>query len=194
VAVSQANHSTSSADFNPSIGVGLNPNGSEEVFLNWAYDDVSQGIKVSDTDASFIWSGGNLTGTVGDVTMVTGGSTNSLRFGDYSSVAVDPAVADGSCAITAQQYFTSTGDWTTRVARLCGPTQIRVPDVTGDLVGDATSALQDAGLVAGSISMATSCDVLPGEIIRTIPPAGDLVAVGSTVRLVESSGPPSICQ
>lgn len=194
VTVNQASHSTSSADFNPSIGVGLNPSGSESVFINWAYDDASQGIPVSDTAASFVYSGGPLAGIVGDVTMVTGSSTNELRFGDYSSVAIDPAVADGTCAVTAQQYFLSNDDWTTRLARLCGPTQVPVPDVSGDTVDQATSALQDAGLVAGSISTTTSCDVLPGEIVSTSPFRGDIVPVGSAVRLVESVGPPAICQ
>lgn len=66
------------------------------------------------------------TGTV----LVNGSPTSSnFRFGDYSSVSVDPTAASTTCpagrtavtavtAVTAQQYFTSNGQWATRMGRL----------------------------------------------------------------------------
>jgi hypothetical protein len=64
----------------------------------------------------------NLIGT--DRTLVTGFRTGSnFRFGDFSSVEVDPTAASGSCpagrtAVTNQEYFTGNGQWATRLARL----------------------------------------------------------------------------
>lgn len=54
------------------------------------------------------------TGTV----LVNGPVTGETRFGDYSSVAIDPTNGNGSCAVAAQQYFQSDGTWTTRIARV----------------------------------------------------------------------------
>ena len=54
-----------------------------------------------------------------DLTLVTGSSTSSnFRFGDFSSVSIDPA-SGGLCAVTAQEYFNSSGQWVTRIARTC---------------------------------------------------------------------------
>jgi hypothetical protein len=119
--LAQARHSTTSADFNASIGVGINPNGTESVTLNWAYTDVAHGLATSDTVDSFVSTGGSLLNLVGsDVTLVNGGPTGQDRFGDYSSVAVDPGTPDGSCAVTAQQYFAGDGTWRTRIGEMCG--------------------------------------------------------------------------
>ena len=59
----------------------------------------------------------------GDTTLVNGFPTSSnFRFGDFSSVEVDPSAASSTCpkgrtAVLAQQYFDSTGHWVTRIAR-----------------------------------------------------------------------------
>ena len=52
------------------------------------------------------------------VVLVNGVSTSQFRFGDYSSVAIDPSNVNGSCAVTTQQYFVAGGSWTTRIARV----------------------------------------------------------------------------
>ena len=63
----------------------------------------------------------NLIGT--DRVLTNGSPTSSnFRFGDYSSVEVDPTAASGTCpagrtAVTNQEYFTSNGQWSTRLAR-----------------------------------------------------------------------------
>jgi PASTA domain len=66
------------------------------------------------------------------------------------------------------------------------PRTIPVPDVTGETPAQAAADIQAAGLTVGSAGVATSCDVPIGTIIRTIPPAGSLVAFGATVGLIKS--------
>jgi hypothetical protein len=57
-----------------------------------------------------------------DLTLVRGSSTSAIStFGGYSSVEIDPVSVNASCpagvtALTAQEYFTSSGSWTTRLA------------------------------------------------------------------------------
>src|SRR5262249_437654 len=116
--VAVAYRSGTSDDFNPSVGVGNNPGGGNFIYVNWAYTDTPAGVATSDTVDSVAPGGGvpNLIGT--GAVLVNGFSTSEFRFGDYSSVAIDPTVAAGSCAVTAQQYFASGGAWRTRIARV----------------------------------------------------------------------------
>jgi hypothetical protein len=263
--VAEARHSSTSADLNPSIGVGLDPNGIETIFLNWVYTDTAHNVPASDTVATLIYDGGTLPTLQGaDQTLVTGSITTlNKRFGEFSTVAVDPAVTDGTCAVTAQTYFLpNDGAWSSQVARVCGPataavpnvinstvsaartalqavslrgdnltttgcdpslsglvastspspgtlapvgsqivltvctvTQATVPNVIGDTAAAATSALQSAGLVVGTIGSTTSCDVAKGAVADTSPRPGDVVAIGSAVNLRTSVGRPKTpCQ
>jgi beta-lactam-binding protein with PASTA domain len=68
-----------------------------------------------------------------------------------------------------------------------------VPDVTGDTPDQAAAAIRSAGLVVGSTSLTTSCEVRVGTIVRTSPPAGDRVTAGTTVNLVKSKGRSGTC-
>ena len=58
-----------------------------------------------------------------DLTLATGSqTTTNTRFGDYSSVHVDPVAVSGTCpagrtALLAQQYFLG-GNWATRLSRV----------------------------------------------------------------------------
>jgi hypothetical protein len=117
VTVAEAYHSAASDDFNPSIAIGNSPTGGVSIFLNWAFTDTGNGVSTSDTVNSVAPGGGvpNLVAT--DTVLVSGASTNQTRFGDYSSVAMDPTVPGGTCAVTAQQYFDAQ-DWRTRIARV----------------------------------------------------------------------------
>jgi hypothetical protein len=116
--VALAYRSGTSDDFNPSVGVGNNPGGGNFIYVNWAYTDTPAGVATSDTIDSVQPFGGvpNLIGT--GVVLVNGVSTGEDRFGDYSSVAIDPANTTGSCAVTSQQYFQSGGQWATRIGRV----------------------------------------------------------------------------
>jgi hypothetical protein len=121
--VANAFHSSSSDDFNPSLAV--TPSSGSQVFLwlNWAYTDTAAGTATSDTVNGVLPGGGVPTLNGGDTTLVNGFATSSnFRFGDFSSVEVDPASAASGCpaghtAVLAQQYFDSTGHWVTRIAR-----------------------------------------------------------------------------
>jgi hypothetical protein len=121
VQAAEAFHSSSSDDFNPSLAVTPTSGSQVFVWLNWAYTDTPAGIATSDTVDGVLPGAGipNLTGT----TLVTGFPTSSnFRFGDFSSVEVDPSAASATCpkgrtAVLAQQYFDSTGHWVTRIAR-----------------------------------------------------------------------------
>jgi hypothetical protein len=110
-------HSGSSDDFNPSIAVGFAPSGEEKVFLNWAFTDTPAGTATTNVfaegDASQplvqIAGPGTVDATGGVVT----GCGDKCRFGDFSSVSVDPDVA--GCAFATQQYFATNGSWKTRI-------------------------------------------------------------------------------
>ncbi|HEV3359970.1 MAG TPA: hypothetical protein VG247_24415 [Pseudonocardiaceae bacterium] len=96
---------------------GNSPSGGNYVYLNWAYTDTPANVATSDTVDSVQPGAGvpNLIGT--GVILVNGVSTGNDRFGDFSSVAIDPTNPNGSCAVTAQQYFPD-GNWGTRIARV----------------------------------------------------------------------------
>ena len=88
------------------------------MFLNWAFTDTPAG-----TATTIVFAEGDALqplvqiagpGTV-DVTggVVTGCGQKKCRFGDFSSVSVDPGVA--GCAFATQQYFATDGSWKTRI-------------------------------------------------------------------------------
>ena len=110
-----AYHSGTSDDFVPSIGLGLN---SGTVYLNWTYTDAPSGTAASNVVDSLPGTQalGNLIGT--SVAYSVGSSTSQTRFGDFSSVSIDPLVAGGTCAVLAGQYFAPDGTWRTRLARV----------------------------------------------------------------------------
>lgn len=117
-------HSGNSDDFNPSIAVGFAPSG-EKVFLNWAFTDTHAGTATTNVfaegDASQplvqIAGPGTVDATGGVVTPAVRGAVcndkHQCRFGDFSSVSVDPDVA--GCTFATQQYFATDGSWKTRI-------------------------------------------------------------------------------
>lgn len=121
IASAFAYHSASSDDWNPSIAVSPG-SGGENVFLNWAYTDSPNGVPVTAT-YSGLRPGEAVTGIVGSPALVTGSTTGQSRFGDYSSVAIDPSSYTGCSgvgrnAVIAQQYFNADGTWQTRIAEI----------------------------------------------------------------------------
>jgi hypothetical protein len=92
------------------------------IWVNWAYTQPNEGVPVSGTVAG-VAPGQGVPELVGnDLTLVTGSSTATIStFGGYSSAAIDPVSNPASCpagetALTAQEYFTASGTWTTRLA------------------------------------------------------------------------------
>jgi len=112
VATTFAFHSGSSDDFNSSVAVGFTPKG-ERVFLHWAFTDTPAGTATSDVFASGDASQPLVT-IAGPRTIDASGDFSSQgRFGDFSSVSVDPNVS--GCVYATQQYFATGGNWKTRI-------------------------------------------------------------------------------
>ena len=89
----------------------------EKVFLNWAFTDSLAGAATSNVFASGdasqplvnIAGPGTVDATGGVVTC----TSVPCRFGDFSSVSMDPSVS--GCAFATQQYFGTGGNWKTRI-------------------------------------------------------------------------------
>jgi len=68
-----------------------------------------------------------------------------------------------------------------------GPALVAIPDVSGLSPKEARQRLEDQGLVVTLINKAS--DTVPkGSVIRTDPAAGTEISVGSTVKILVSSG------
>jgi serine/threonine-protein kinase len=70
-----------------------------------------------------------------------------------------------------------------------GTGQIKIPDLAGTTVSDATRLLQEQGLKVGRISHAQSDNAPKDSVIRTDPVAGTSVGRNFAVGLVVSAGP-----
>ena len=191
VTTAMAFHSSTSDDFNPSLAVGLSPSGTS-VFLNWAFTDAPAGTATS-VVVDTLPAGQPITNLIGTGTVLIRGSTTSqTRFGDFSSVAVDPQVPGGTCAVAAQQYFRVGGTWNTRLARVgtCQP-PVLVPNVLNDSLPEAGQVLTAAGLTVGQVTNVVdpTCNNI-GTVLRQNPHAGTPVSSGSAVSLSIGKRPP----
>jgi len=125
IKVGGAYHSSKSDDFNPSLTVGFNPSiadGPRTVFLSWMYTDAAAGLPITPAAGSIVVSdlattSLYITGRDTSLTRNGGVAAGESRVGDYSSVAVDPTSAGGTCAVSAQEYFDDGGQWATLVSR-----------------------------------------------------------------------------
>ena len=67
-----------------------------------------------------------------------------------------------------------------------GPPLCQVPDVTGQSVAAATSAIKEA--CAAAVTVTTeSADAEPNTVLRTSPPAGSKVPTGGAIRLIAAT-------
>jgi len=69
-----------------------------------------------------------------------------------------------------------------------GPGQVSVPNVVGQTQAAATTAITNAGLVVGTVTMAASNTVPAGNVISESPVASTMVNPGSAVNLQVSTG------
>jgi hypothetical protein len=196
VATAMAFRSATSDDFNPSLAVGLGSSGTT-VYLNWAFTDAPAGTATSDV-VDTLPPGQPIANLIGTGAVYAAGSiTSQTRFGDFSSVSVDPQVPGGACAVIAQQYFSSSGSWNTRLARVggCQPS-VLVPDVRNDRLAEAGQVLAAAGLTVGQVSsvLDPTCNSI-GSVVRQNPRSGTPVLAGSAVNLSigRRPRPPSEC-
>jgi len=72
------------------------------------------------------------------------------------------------------------------------PSPVKVPEVAGLLVDDATEQLEALLLRVGEVITETSETVDEGRVIRTEPASGDDADTGTEVDLVVSSGPEAV--
>jgi serine/threonine-protein kinase len=70
--------------------------------------------------------------------------------------------------------------------------QVPVPNVAGASQADATTQLQQAGLVVGQVTTAPSPAAQKGQVLSTNPASGAQVAKGSSVDLVVGAGPNTV--
>jgi hypothetical protein len=191
VATAMAFRSATSDDFNPSLAVGLGPSGTS-VYLNWAFTDAPAGTATSDV-VDMLPAGQPIANLIGTGAVYAVGSTTSqTRFGDFSSVEVDPQVPGGTCAVAAQQYFSAGGTWNTRLARLgtCQP-PVLVPDVRNDKLPEAALVLAAAGLTVGQVTnvLDHTCNNI-GTVLGQNPGPGTPVQAGSADSLAIGRRPP----
>jgi hypothetical protein len=133
VTAANAFHSGTSDDFSPSLAAFEPAANSFFIWLNWAYTDIQVAAGAACIAASRNTSvtvngvapGGGVPALIGtDLTLVIGTmTTNNTRFGDYSSVHIDPTAASATCpagqtALTAQQFFLANTNWATRLTRI----------------------------------------------------------------------------
>jgi hypothetical protein len=202
VAFASAFHHSTSDDFDAAIGVGINPGGGVSVFLTWTFTDAPAGVAASAT-VDMVPPGGGIPNLVGTGTVLVNGSNSTdvvnplHRFGDYSSVSLDPTTLAGTCAVVADQYFGTDAHWRTRIARVgtCAPLAV-VPNLGGDTLNEASSALAARGLRLGLVShvIDRTCNNI-GLVITQSPAAGTQVPQGSSVNVgigVEPP-PPFVC-
>lgn len=121
--VATAYKSATSDDFNPSIGVtdaGFNTN---YVFLNWSYTDTANTVSTSMV-VNGVGPGQGVPSLHGGLDIVNGITTNgNFRFGDHSSVAIEPTASSSQCpagrvAVVSNEYFRDVGIWQNRIARV----------------------------------------------------------------------------
>jgi hypothetical protein len=125
VSIAEASHSPWSDDFNPSLAVGFSPL-RETVYLTWASTDAVVAKTATSAVAIAVDAAQPLKNLFGVGTVyatggnATGAASSTVRFGDFSSVSVDPTTGD--CAFATQQYFGTNGSWRTRIAPIgeCG--------------------------------------------------------------------------
>jgi hypothetical protein len=193
VATAAAFNTATSDDFNPSLAVGLSPRG-PIVYVNWAFTDAKKGTATSDV-IDVLPAGQPIANLIGTGAVYAAGSTTTqTRFGDFSSVSVDPQVLSGTCAVATQQNFSSNGNWKTRLARVgnCQPTPtVLVPDVRNDRLAQAGQALTAVGLIVGSVTNVNdpTCNNI-GTVLRQNPNPGTSVPQGSAVGLSIGQRPP----
>lgn len=103
---------------------------------------------------------------------------------EYSSTVADGTVISSSPA--GGEKVKKNGTVTLTVSK--GPELVTVPDVTGQTLEDATTALEDVGLAVGKTVKRYDADVAEGSVISSTPKADNTVSPGREVKLVISKG------
>jgi Domain of unknown function (DUF4082)/PASTA domain len=129
---------------------------------------------VSQTQAAATTAINNASLLVGTVT-----NASSATVASGSVISSNPVAGTQVAAGSAVSLVVSTG-----------PASATVPNVVGQTQAAATTAINNASLVVGTVTNASSATVASGSVISSNPAAGTQVAAGSAVNLVVSTGQP----
>jgi hypothetical protein len=158
----------------------------------------SQAVAVGSA-AGYTATIGALNGFTGTVTLSASGlptgATASFTPGSVSgsgSPAVSISTSSSTPAGSSTVTITGTSGSLQHSASVTlvvssGTAQVSVPGVVGDTQAAAIAAITGAGLVAGTVTTASSTTVPPGDVISESPIAGTSVSLGSAVNLVVSA-------
>ncbi|MEO0617227.1 MAG: PASTA domain-containing protein, partial [Pseudomonadota bacterium] len=78
------------------------------------------------------------------------------------------------------------------IAVSTGSADVDVPVTAGSTAAEAETLIVAAGLVVGDVASEASDTVPVGQVIRTVPGAGETVPRGSNVQIVVSTGPANV--
>ena len=114
---------------------------------------------------------------------------DALVLGTVSSAPSSTIQAGNIISQTPDEPATAATGTVVNVVVSTGPSgQVSVPNVAGQTQAVATSSIQSAGLVVGTVTAAASSTVAAGSVISESPAAGTQVNTGTSVNLVVSSG------
>jgi hypothetical protein len=157
---------------------------------NQALNAVATGLVVN--GPSFVQVGG--TGSPADCT-----STFSLAPGAECNLSISFTPVSAGNPLTSSAVFTDNAlnaAAASQTISLSGiavqvqPTTIAVPNVVGQTQATATSAINGATLVLGTVSTGFSSTIASGSVISQNPAAGTQVAAGTAIAVVISAGQP----
>ena len=123
---------------------------------------------------------------------VSGAAALVLSACSLTTAALKATILSTVDPIPAMAGITTTGGRlnVNNAIRSCAPSPtVIVPNVVGLTQAAATTSLTGAGLVVGTVTMASSPTVPAGNVISQTPGGGTSVAVGSAVNLTVSTGP-----
>lgn len=101
-----------------------------------------------------------------------------------AAIAIPLALIDGGSSAKAPNTPATTS-YSPPAASL-----VQIPALTGQAADTAARILNAAGLTV-NVTRQSSTVVPAGDVISEVPPAGSKMAIGSTVQLTISTGPPT---
>ncbi|MFK8051393.1 MAG: PASTA domain-containing protein [Woeseiaceae bacterium] len=115
-----------------------------------------------------------------------------LRVGTVTSQSSDD-VPIGSVVRTDPRSGTTVSEGSTvNIVVSSGTASVPVPETAGSDQAQAETSVGDAGLTVAAVATEASNVVPVGQVIRSIPVAGELVARGGGITLVVSTGPADV--
>ncbi len=122
---------------------------------------------------------------------VSGAAALLLSACSLTTAGLKAALLTGVDPIPAMAGVTTTGGRlnVNNAIRACAPISVTVPDVVGLTEAAATNSIIGAGLVRGTVTVASSATVAAGSVISQSPGHGTSAAPGSAVNLTVAAQP-----